>query len=171
MIRRLPVLQSRAEEDEAAEQRPRSHWVAMSAGLTFALWIPLAMLGMALGRRVGQALVGAASPEAVADAAARASSGARAAAAASLVIPSFLALALACGLTGSLVGRFGGRSGAREAVLGGSVAALVAWLLALSGGGLSPWPVAAGTAFVLVATAALFSALGARLGVRRRPRP
>lgn len=151
-MRRLPVLQSKDAEDAAAEARPRWHWIAIGAGFVITLWIPLAMIALAVGR-------------ALADAAHD-----RVVAAFAVLLPVLSSLALACLAAGALVGRFGGRAGRREATLSGVLAALAAWLLAFGGGALTPWPVAVATAVVLPALAALFAAWGGRLGVRRRPR-
>jgi hypothetical protein len=157
MVRRLPVIQS---PDDEGETRPPSQWVAIAAALTLTLWVPLGMLALALGR----ALLSRWASDAAGGGAARG------AAALMLVVPALASLVAATSITGAVVGRHGGRAGAREAVLGCTLAALGAWLFTVSSGALRPWPVAAVTLGVLGALAALGAALGARAGLRRRPR-
>lgn len=166
MPRRLPVIQSSADE---GEPRPPTHWVAIAAALALALWAPLVLLALAAGRALAARVAGVDDVSKLSSAAAASSPALRAAVAAALVVPVLGSLALACGGTGAIVGRFGGRAGAREAVLGCTLAALVAWGMSVSGGALRPWPVAALTALLLGALAAVFAALGARAGRRRRP--
>lgn len=52
MVRRLPVLQSKAPEDAAAEARPRWHWVLIGAGFVITIWIPLALIALWVGGAV-----------------------------------------------------------------------------------------------------------------------
>lgn len=165
MPRRLPVIQSSPDE---GEPRPPSHWVAIAAALALALWAPLVLLALPLGRALAARVAGVDDVSQLA-AAATTSPALRAAVAAALIVPVLASLALAAGATGAIVGRFGGRAGAREAVLGCTLAALVAWGMSVSGGALRPWPVAAVTALLLGALAAGFAGLGARIGRRRRP--
>lgn len=165
MPRRLPVIQSSPDE---GEPRPPSHWVAIAAALALALWAPLVLLALPLGRALAARVAGVDDVSQLATAATT-SPALRAAVAAALIVPVLASLALAAGATGAIVGRFGGRAGAREAVLGCTLAALVAWGMSVSGGALRPWPVAAVTALLLGALAAVFAGLGARIGRRRRP--
>ncbi|MBE7482580.1 MAG: hypothetical protein HS104_21685 [Polyangiaceae bacterium] len=165
MPRRLPVIQSSPDE---GEPRPPSHWVAIAAALALALWAPLVLLALPLGRAIAARVAGVDDVSQLATAATT-SPALRAAVAAALIVPVLASLALAAGATGAIVGRFGGRAGAREAVLGCTLAALVAWGMSVSGGALRPWPVAAVTALLLGALAAVFAGLGARIGRRRRP--
>lgn len=165
MPRRLPVIQSSPDE---GEPRPPSHWVAIAAALALALWAPLVLLALPLGRAIAARVAGVDDVSQLATAATT-SPALRAAVAAALIVPVLASLALAAGATGAIVGRFGGRAGAREAVLGCTLAALVAWGMSVSGGALRPWPVAAVTALLLGALAAVFAGLGARIGPRRRP--
>lgn len=166
MPRRLPVIQSSPDE---GEPRPPSHWVAIAAALALALWAPLVLLALPLGRALAARVAGVDDVSQLAAAATTTSSARRAAVAAALIVPVLASLALAAGGTGAVVGRFGGRAGAREAVIGCTLAALVAWGMSISGGALRPWPVAAVTALLLGALAAVFAGLGARVGRRRRP--
>ena len=144
MVRRLPVIQSKAAEDEAAEARPRWQWVLIGAGLVFTSWIPLAMIALWIARVLATALA--------------------------VVLLVGLSFALAAVGGGALVGRFGGRAGTREAALAGLVAALVAWGIALASGALAPWTVALASGGLLGALGALFAWIGGRLGHRRRLR-
>lgn len=160
-----PVIQSSPDE---GEPRPPSHWVAIAAALALALWAPLVLLALPLGRAIAARVAGVDDVSQLATAATT-SPALRAAVAAALIVPVLASLALAAGATGAIVGRFGGRAGAREAVLGCTLAALVAWGMSVSGGALRPWPVAAVTALLLGALAAVFAGLGARIGRRRRP--
>jgi len=161
----LPVIQSSA-PDESPERAP-SHWVAVAAALALALWVPLVLAALALGRALAARIAGV---DDVSKLGAVASPALRASVAAALVIPVLVSLAVATAGAGAIVGRHGGRSGAREAVLGCTLAALVAWGTSAAGGALSPWPVAALTGLVLVVVASLSAGLGARIGRRRRPR-
>ncbi|MBK8998907.1 MAG: hypothetical protein IPM35_24555 [Myxococcales bacterium] len=165
MPRRLPVIQSSPDE---GEPRPPSHWVAIAAALALALWAPLVLLALPLGRALAARVAGVDDVSQLATAATTSPS-LRAAVAAALIVPVLASLALAAGATGAIVGRFGGRAGAREAVLGCTLAALVAWGMSVSGGALRPWPVAVVTALLLGALAAVFAGLGARIGRHRRP--
>jgi len=142
--------------------------VAIAAALALALWAPLVLLALPLGRAIAARVAGVDDVSQLATAATT-SPALRAAVAAALIVPVLASLALAAGATGAIVGRFGGRAGAREAVLGCTLAALVAWGMSVSGGALRPWPVAAVTALLLGALAAVFAGLGARIGRRRRP--
>ena len=144
MVRRLPVIQSKAAEDEAAEARPPWHWVLIGAGLVFTSWIPLAMVALWIARLFATPVL--------------------------LLLLVGLSFALAAGGGGALVGRFGGRAGKREAALAGLVAALAAWAIALGSGALAPWPVAVASGVLLGGLGALFAWLGGRLGHRGRLR-
>jgi tRNA-(ms[2]io[6]A)-hydroxylase len=152
MVRRLPVLQNKASEDEAAEQRPRSHWVAIMAGFVLTFWLPLLMVAQWLGRLLA------------------AWSGTRVGLLVASVLPPLFSFAVAAFTAGALVGRFGGRAGIREAATGALFAALSACAIALVGGALRPWPVLVGSALLLSLVAVGFAAFGARFGVGKRPR-
>jgi hypothetical protein len=56
VVRRLPVVQSKAPEDAAAEARPRWHWVLIGAGLVITIWIPLVLVALWLDGAVGVVL-------------------------------------------------------------------------------------------------------------------
>ncbi len=55
MPRRLPVIQSSPDE---GEPRPPSHWVAIAAALALALWAPLVLLALPLGRAIAARVAG-----------------------------------------------------------------------------------------------------------------
>ena len=166
MVRRLPVVQNKASEDEAAEQRPRSHWVAIMAGFVLTLWLPLVVLAQMLGRLAVNRLIDAGDPEALASA----PTGTRVAVTIALMLPPISSFAIASWAAGALVGRFGDRAGVREAATGALFAALAACAIALLGGALRPWPVLLGSVVLLSVIAVSFGALGGRFGVRKRPR-
>ena len=165
MVRRLPVLQTKDPEDLASEQRPRTHWVAIAAGLTLSLWVPLLLVAFSIGRALATRIAGVADPAELGRAA---SSGSRGLVALALVLPAALSFALACFVAAALVGRFGRHP--RDAVMGTLIAAGAAWGLAVFQGSLAPWPVAVATALALAVLALGFGALGTRFGVRRRHR-
>jgi tRNA-(ms[2]io[6]A)-hydroxylase len=167
MVRRLPVLQNKASEDAEAEQRPRSHWVAIAAGFVLTFWLPLVAVAELVGRFAVKRLVDAEDPAALA----AASSGRRAALSIALLLPPLVSFALAAFAAGGLVGRFGGRAGVREATTGALIAALAVCLIALLGGALRPWPILVGSVVVLSLIGAIFGAFGGRFGMRKRPRP
>lgn len=168
MVRRLPVIQSSAPEDEQAAGRPRSHWIAIGAGLAFTLWIPLAMLLMALGRALAGAWVDLDDPTALERFQAAASPAARGVVALSLSAPPLIAFLLSGAAAGALVGRFGGSAGTREGAIGAALAAGVAVLVAALARAAS-WPVLLAALVALAGLGAVAGALGARWGHRRRP--
>lgn len=162
MVRRLPVVQNRTPEDVEAAERPRSQWVAIGAGLTLSIWIPLALCALPLGR-VLTARLAPPGDEA-------AGAGTRALIVLGLAGPQLVAFAIAALSGGALVGRFGGLAKTRDAALGGMLGALSAVTLAALSGALRPWLVAIATALVLGVVGGFFGALGGRFGEVRRPR-
>jgi hypothetical protein len=141
MVRRLPVIQSKASDDELAESRPTWHWVLIGGGFAITIWLPLAAVANWAAARVP---LGPA--------------------------PIIFSFALACFAAGILVGRFGGKSKAREAGLGGLAGATVTWGVAALGGALTAWPIAVASLVILAACAFFSSWLGGRFGVRLRSR-
>ncbi len=141
------MLQSKDAEDAAAEARPTWHWVVIGAGFVVTIWIPLAMIALAIGRMLAGVLGGVA-----------------------LVLSVWVSFSVACLAAGALVGRFGGRAGKRHAMLSGVAGAAGVWLLALFSGALSPWTVGLTSALILPATAAFFARWGGGFGERKRPR-
>jgi len=169
MVRKLPVLQNPALGD-SDDQRPPWHWVLIGAGFVFTLWIPLAIVAEWLSRALAASRVDLADAAAVAHFNATAPTGQRILLSAVLLGPLVLSFVAACVAGGMLVGRFGGRAGSREATLAGLLAAAVGWLVALIGGGLSPWSVAVASLALLGGAGAGLTRLGGWLGRRRRPR-
>jgi hypothetical protein len=162
------VLNSASSDDEGAD-RPRSHWVVITAAFTLSLWVPLSLVAHGLGRRLALLVVGATDATALPGAMAHASKARAALAFAALVLPVIVAFMAACFASGALAGRYGGRTRARDAAVGTALAAFAAFVLALAGGALRPWPVALGTLILLGFVALLFGALGGRFGQSRRP--
>jgi hypothetical protein len=171
MVRRLPVIQSKAPEDAAAEERPAWHWILIGAGFVLTIWIPLALVALWLSRQLGALLLPTHDPEAFASAMAEASTAKRLLLAVVTLSPIALSYATATIAAGALVGRFGGKAGRREAALAGLCAAGAAWSMAAMAGSLSPWPVALGSFLVLVGTGIVLTRWGASLGMKRRPGP
>jgi tRNA-(ms[2]io[6]A)-hydroxylase len=171
MVRRLPVIQSKAPEDAAAEERPAWHWILIGAGFVLTIWIPLALIALWLGRQLGALLAPTHDPEALARAMASASAAKRLLLAVASLGPLALSYAVATISAGALVGRFGAKAGRREAALAGLLAAGVAWSMAAASGSLSPWPVALGSFAVLGSFGILLTRWGANLGIKRRPGP
>jgi len=169
MVRRLPVIQSKAPEDAAAEERPAWHWILIGAGFVLTIWIPLALIALWLSRHLGALLAPTHDPEALARAMATASSARRILLGVASLGPLALSYAVATVSAGALVGRFGGRAGRREAALGGLLAASVAWSFSAATGSLSPWPVALGSFVVLAGSGILLARWGASLGFKKRP--
>src|SRR5689334_19666476 len=48
-MRRLPVIQQSAPEDDAAAARPPWHWSLIGGGLATTIWVPLAVLSLPFG--------------------------------------------------------------------------------------------------------------------------
>jgi hypothetical protein len=167
--RRLPVLQNKAPDDAAAEQRPPWQWALIAAGFVITLWIPLTIPAEWLGRHLASRLVDVNDRRALAQFTASATAGDRALLLVLWVGPIAVSFILACLAAGGLVGRFGGRSADREALVGGFAAALLVCGIAALGGALRPWPLAVGSLAALGLVGALSTHLGARLGIRRRP--
>ena len=168
MVRRLPVIQSAAPEDSAAEARPSWQWTLIGAGFVLTIWLPLAMVALRLGQFLSARFVNPADPQAVARFHETEGSSGLILLATLTILPVVLSFVAACLAGGALVGRFGGRSGKREATLGGALAGLTSCAIAGLGGALTPWPIAVGAFSVLAAGGAVFTRLGAILGLARR---
>lgn len=147
MVRRLKVLNTPQGDDaQAAERSPRA-WIAIGGALTLALFLPLSAVGLWLGARLAPAHGSAAG-----------------------ALPLLAAFAASAWGGGAIAGRFGTRIAARHGLLAGALGGLLALLPAVLARALSPWSVALGAALSLVAAGAGFAWLGARYGIRRRPR-
>lgn len=142
-MRRLPVLQSSS--DDGAE-RPPWHYIAIGAGFTITLWLPLAVVATWVG-----VWLAAWAPWV----------------SALNVLPLTLSFLLACFASAALVGRFGGKAGVREAILANLFGSAVLLGLAALAGGLG-MPVAVISGAVFAASSALGGWAGARLGRRLR---
>ena len=147
MVRRLKVLNTPQGDDAEAAERPLLAWIALGGALTLSLFLPLSALGLWLGALLAP------------------SSGAAAAA-----LPLIVAFAVSAWGGGAIAGRFGTRLVARHGLLAGALGGLFTLLPALLAGALSPWSVALASALFLVAAGGGFAWLGARYGIRRRPR-
>lgn len=150
--RRLPVLQSSADDDEG-EERPPWHWVALGTMATFIAWLPLAGLTNTLLRQALERADTAETPASIRIA---------------MVGFNVLAFVLAGLAGGFLVGRFGGRAGGREATASGVVVAAIAWAIALGQGapaGVLGWTM---LLVVMVSLGGGASYAGGRAGLRVR---
>jgi MFS family permease len=164
-VRKLPVINSQAPEDDLAASRPRSHWVAITAVLTVTTWLPLAFVTVPLGA----ALASFSSVDAT-----HSDRGAEfpvapgplfALLASALPVLSY---AVAAAASGALTGRFGPRSKPGDAALGAVLASFVLALVLF----LTPHSVklvAVCAFFVLAAAGAPAARLGFRFGARKRP--
>ena len=152
--RRLPVVQNAAEPDE--EPRPAWHWVGFGAVAIFVVWLPLAYVAEAVGRRLSAGKLGP-----VESHFAELSRSDRLKVLAMIAVPQALALVLAGLAGGFLVTRFGQKTTRRDAAFSGLSVGLLALGLAFSQAGFS----LAGLVVPLLATAA--AAAGGAIGVRR----
>jgi hypothetical protein len=164
------VIKDGGSADDAPEDRPRSHWVAITAAFTLVIWVPLSVVALGLGRRLAAMAAGARDVASLGESLAHASRGVALLAVVALVAPVVIAFVTACFFAAAVTGRYGGRAKIRDAAIGTTLAAFAAFLLALAGGSLRPWPVALATLILLGFVALLFGALGGRFGFRRRPR-
>jgi len=150
--RRLPVLQTNAEEPE--EPRPAWHWVGFGAVAIFVAWLPLAYFAESIGRRLAQSRLNGASVESLARAD-------RVAVLARIALPQALALVLAGACGGFLVTRFGRTTKTRDAALAGLVVGALALGLTLPQTGFSLAVLA--VPMLACASAAAGGALGAKV--------
>ena len=166
-MRRLPVIQQSAVEDEEAAARPPWHWCFVGAGLAVTIWVPLAVVSAPFGAALAARCLRVV-PSDVARGAVVLPARQATLLAALSALPLIVCFGLAAALAGALVGRFGGRAGRREAGIAGMIAAfIVTSLAALGGAGLSATgAVAACVALAAVGAPSGFA--GAGIGVRRR---
>lgn len=159
--RKLPMIQSRP--DDAAPERPRSHWIGFGLVAIFTLWVPLAALAETIKRHAIVSYLGDRSGEGQIElAVASLSDHDHMRLTAVIVVVPMMALAFASLGGGYLVGRYGGDAGIREGALAGAAAAFVAVILAWMGSGLALAPL------ISIVIAAPFGALGAHLGLKAR---
>ncbi len=156
--RRLPVLQSKSDDD--SPRRPRWQWLGFGAAAIVLVWLPLAYASQAAVARIVSTRLGG-----------EVSSGA---APGTVLLPEEIerlglvawllptgALFLAGALGGYVLGRWGERSGWRDGAGAGGLVALFAIGLAWARSGVSAAPLA--VLGVVVPAAALGALLGERL--------
>ncbi|HEX7662902.1 MAG TPA: hypothetical protein VF407_00250 [Polyangiaceae bacterium] len=159
--RKLPVIQSRPEDDEPP--RPEWHWVVFGVVAIFVLWAPLAALAESIKRRIVTGAIGDRQSADEVDLALRSlSSAERTRLELAVFLLPALALVLAALGGGFLIGRYGAPAGVREGAFAAALAAFVACVIAWTTAGFSFAPL------VAVVLAAPFGALGAKIGKRRR---
>lgn len=152
--RRLPVVQPPGAEPE--DPRPPWHWVGFGAVAIFVVWLPLAYVAEAVGRRLTAQRLGGGETHL-----AELSRADRLAVLARIAVPQALALVLAGLAGGFLVTRFGNKTRRRDAAFSGLAVGLLALGLTYSQVGFS----LAGVIVPLVATGA--AAVGGAIGARR----
>jgi uncharacterized membrane protein YeaQ/YmgE (transglycosylase-associated protein family) len=148
--RRLPLLQTSAQDDSAEPPRPAWQWVTFGALAIFVAWVPLSALAGALATRlIAHASEGVALRRAA------------------LLVSCVYGIELAVGALagGYLVGRWGPPSvGARDSALAGLVAAAVVTIWSWASSGSS-----SGLPLVVLVVPAV-AGLGGKLGLRGRAR-
>lgn len=149
--RRLPVIQTPAGEDADAAERPAWRWLVWGVILTIVLFLPGSMLGVEFGLQL-----------------ARLARGAPALGRFLAVLPVLAAFAFAAWGAGAVIGRFGLRTTKRTAPAAGAIAGLALEAFAEASWGGSLDVVAIVLSLLLLLVGALFAALGARFGRRRR---
>jgi len=153
--RRLPVVQT---GEPAEEPRPAWHWVGFGAVAIFIVWLPLAYLAEALGRRLTAGILGPAGESHFSEL----SRSERLAVLARIAVPQGFALVLAAMAGGFLVTRFGQKTTPRDAAFAGLSVGALALGLTFAQAGFS----LAGLVVPVVATGA--AAAGGALGRRKR---
>jgi hypothetical protein len=148
--RRLPVIQEPTGEDAEAAARPVWHWVLIGSGSLVTMFMPLALVTLALART---------SPV-VHRFGALAAAGTAAGA----------AFALSAATAGYLMARFGPKTQRRHAAFAGLLGAVELWVLVLLSGGFQAAFLGASTLFMLSGVGAAFCALGARVRSRGKIR-
>jgi hypothetical protein len=166
-VRKLPVLQTVSPEDERAARRPAWQWIALGAVFVLSLWMPLAVLGLWIGRWIAAAWI-IENPSDMARFSSAATGAERVALVIAVLVPILGSFAAACAAGGALVGRFGGSVRASHTAIVGLLSAALAWGLAGLGGALSPWPVALLSLLLFSGTGVLFSWMAGKWGLLRR---
>jgi hypothetical protein len=167
MVRRLPVIQTKSGEDEAAAQRPRWQWALIGAGLAITIWLPLTAVALPFGARLASHLFAMKPGTTVADVAMRPAAE-RVGIAAVGAGPVLVAFAMSCACAGAIVGRFGSGPALRLGALAGFSAAAIVWCFAAVMGALGAWPVALFSLVLLALTGPTGGALGSKFGARGR---
>jgi MFS family permease len=147
----LPVIQSPPSEDADALERSGPKWLLIGAAFTIVAFLPLSLLSLWAGSRL-----------------ARRFASSETAALLLAALPVLLAYAAAAWGAGAVIGRFGLRAqravpAASGALAGTSLVLLAVWR------GAGPWQLVLGAACIFVGGGAMFAALGARFGRKRRP--
>ena len=149
--RRLPVIQTPPTEEAQALERSPSQWLVIGTAFILIAFLPLSLLGLWAGGSLARKF--ATSQEAALLMAAS---------------PVLLAYGLSTLGAGAAIGRFGLRARPFTAPAAGALAgALLVGFSTWKGAG--PWPLLLAATFVFVGGGALWTALGARLGRKRRP--
>ena len=151
MGRRLPVIQTPPSEDAAALERSGLQWLLIGAAFTVVAFLPLSLVSLWIGSRLARRF---ATSEAWALLLA--------------ALPVLIAYALAAWGAGALVGRFGLRAQRGVPAASGALAGTVLVFFSLLKGA-GPWQLVAGAALIFIGGGALYAALGARFGRKRRP--
>jgi len=160
----------RDDDSEAVPERTGREWIAFGTLAIFACWLPLAYAAEALKHRAFAAAFGLEASEAdVRQRVAHMTSIERTGWGLVQSIPHMLALGVSAMAGGFLIGRFGAPAGRREALSAGLATAglsvALAWRVVVEGG------IGAAVAVAMPTAIAAGGALvGARLGLKRRPR-
>jgi len=126
-------------------------WLMLGTAFILIAFLPLSLLGLWAGGKLARRLAGSEETALLMAAS-----------------PVLLAYALSTLGSGAVIGRFGLRARPSTAPLAGALAG--ALLVAFSmWKGAGPWPLLLGATLVFVGGGALWTALGARLGRKRRP--
>ena len=155
--RHLPVV--RLPESNSPVPQPPLLWILCSCVIIVSLWVPLAMVSLVAGGRIGHWLSRLNAPLGPAP-----SSPMFLAPTAGLVL---FSLALACAVGGAVLGRFSERARWADAALAGACAVLAILVLAALGNALHPPAFGALVASCLFAIGPAFAALGCRYARRR----
>jgi hypothetical protein len=152
MVRRLPVLQNK--DADVDPNRPKWHWFVIGAGFVVTLFLPLSMLALWIGARMGPP-ASLEHPPSTLLIVARA-------------LPVAFSFMFACGAAGFLVGRFGKLDKSREAALAGVLGAFASFGLSLLGRS----SISVGSALISLAVLSVLAAFsgwfGGWLGMRRQ---
>ena len=155
--RHLPVV--RLPESNPAAPQSSWLWVLCACVVIVSLWVPLAMVSLVVGCRIGHWLSRLDAPLGPAP-----SSPLFLAPTAGLVLFSF---ALACAVGGAVLGRFSERARWADAALAGACAVLAILVLAALGNALHPLTFGALIAICLLALGPASAALGCRYARHR----